>query len=161
MLTFAFDDSGLVARCVTQFIPHMVRGFGANRALGVYSGGEMIAGIVFHNYAPTAGVIEISVAALPGRRWLMPQTIRAMYGFAFEGCHCQMVLHLVPADDRRLLRMLAAGGYTLIKVPRLLGRERDGVICTLTEEAWRNNKIVRRYKLAAPQIDMSRMGEAA
>ena len=55
-----------------------------------------------------------------------------MYQYPFFGCHCQMVINRVPAEDERQLRMLAVFGYSLIRVPRGLGRDKDLVLATLT-----------------------------
>ena len=40
--------------------------------------------------------------------------------------------------------MMARFGYTFIPFPRLFGRQRDGVICHLTREAWETNKFTQR-----------------
>jgi hypothetical protein len=56
------------------------------------------------------------------------------------------VVQRTPADDLRLLRQLAVYDYTFIPMPRLFGRERDGVICCLTYEDWINNRFNKRLK---------------
>ena len=101
---------------------------------------------MYHNWDPEAGVIELSGAALPGVNWLTRETLKRMFQFPFLQCNCQMVVQRTPADDRRLLGILAAYGYDLVAVPRLFGRNRDGVICCLTREAWAGNKFNRRLK---------------
>jgi hypothetical protein len=57
-----------------------------------------------------------------------------------------MVINKVLASDVRHLRSLAVLGYKFIEFPRLFGRDKDGVICRLTYEAWMENKICRRFK---------------
>jgi hypothetical protein len=42
--------------------------------------------------------------------------------------------------------MIAAFGFDLIKVPRMFGREHDGMLCLLTSEAWSSNKFNQRLK---------------
>jgi hypothetical protein len=39
---------------------------------------------------------------------------------------------------------MARFGYMLIKVPRMYGRDRDGVLALLTVEDWAENKFNRR-----------------
>jgi hypothetical protein len=57
-----------------------------------------------------------------------------------------MVVQRTPADSERLLRILAAYNYSFILLPRLFGRDRDGVLCALTREAWEDNRFNQRLK---------------
>lgn len=147
MLHYVYDQHEAVAYFVAQRIPHVSgRGFGRCKAIGVLDGtGKAIAGIVYHNWNEDAGIIEISAAATTPQ-WLTRETMRVMYIYPFHQLKCQMVMQLTPADDERLLRQLAAGGYMLVKVPRMFGRDRDGVLCLLTYEDWCANKFNRRLK---------------
>jgi hypothetical protein len=131
----------LIPRCRERGFPPSARGIGVLDAEGV-----LIAGLVYHNYEPEAAIIEISGAALPGRQWLSRETIRRMYQYPFHQLGCQMVFQRNSANDERLLGMLAAYDYALIRIPRMLGRDEDGVICTLTVEDWAGNRFNRRLK---------------
>jgi hypothetical protein len=149
MLRYAFDQHELVADFVAQMIPHVRRaGFGkACRAIGITNeDNELIAGLVYHNLSPEAGLIEISGAALPGFFWATRETLRLMHQYPFVQCGCQMVVMKVPLDNERLLSQLLRLGYELIKLPRIFGRDRDGVFCYLTYEAWMQSALCRRYK---------------
>ena len=142
MLEYTYAHSQVVAQFVAQLIPAVRQyGFGPNiKAFGIIQGDKLIAGMVYHNYDPGAGVIEMSGAALPGYYWLTRETLRRMYSYPFRELGCQMVLMRVAADDSRLLRQLAALNYSFITVPRLFGRNKDAVACLLTREAWQENK---------------------
>jgi hypothetical protein len=145
MLSYVYNPEAAIANFVAELVPHCHRGFGSNiRTIGVVDHGQLIAGLVYHNYDPEAGIIEISGAALPGRLWLTRRTLAVMYEFPFELCDCQMVVQRTPADAITLLGILAAYGYTLVTIKRLFGRERDGVVCTLTREDWLANKFNRK-----------------
>ena len=147
MLNYVYGHDQLVSQFVATLIPHCRRGFGPNcRAIGVLDQGKLIAGIVYYNYDPEAAILEIAGAALPKTNWLTRSTLAHMYRYPFLGCRCQMVVQRTPADDERLLGMLASYGYTMIKMPRLFGRDRDGVICCLTVEDWRENRFNKRFK---------------
>ena len=151
MLQYVYDQPEAVAYFVAQLIPHVsARGFGKCKAIGVLDQtGKAIAGIVYHDYSPEAGVISISAASITPR-WLTRETIKRMYAYPFEQLNVQMLVQLTPAEDERLLRQLAAGGYSFIKVPRLLGRDRDGVLCLLTREAWDACKFNKHRQLDEP-----------
>lgn len=141
---YGYDD--IVANFVATLIPHCRRGFGKCKTIGVLdSEGKLIAGIVYHNFDPDAEIIEISGASVTPR-WLTRSVIARMYQYPFLECGCQMVVQRTPLDDERLLRQLASGNYSFIKVPRMFGRDRDGVLCCLTYEAWTENKFCQRYK---------------
>jgi RimJ/RimL family protein N-acetyltransferase len=159
-LKYLYGQDELVANFVAAMIPHArVFGFGKSKAIGVCENNELISGIVFHNLAPEAGLMELSAAALPGRQWCTRETLRQMYNYCFIQCGCQQVVNKVLASDERHLRELAALGYRLIAIPRLFGRDKDGVIALLTDDDWREGKIFRRIN--RPAIDLNRLGEAA
>jgi RimJ/RimL family protein N-acetyltransferase len=142
MLRYVWDRPDIVGAFAANLIPHCHgRDFGKNiRALGVVDERDrLIAGMVYHNYDPEAGTIEISGAAITPR-WLSRRTLRLMHAYPFLVCNCQMVVQRIPADNDRLLGILARLSYMLIPVPRLFGRERDGVIAILTVEDWRGNQ---------------------
>jgi len=149
MLDYVYGYDALVADFVAQLIPHCRRGFGPNaKAIGIIDDGNLIAGLVYHNYDPEAEIIEISGAALPGKYWMTRRTIAQMYGYPFLQIGCQMVVNRVRADDERQLSMLARYGYAFHKVHRMYGRDSDGVLCTLTYEDWMSNRFNKRPALA-------------
>jgi RimJ/RimL family protein N-acetyltransferase len=154
MLDYVYGYDAIVADFVAQLVPHCRRGFGTNiKTIGVVDAGGvgvLIAGIVYHNWDPEAGIIEISGAALPGQPWLSRETLKRMFQYPFLVCNCQMVVQRTPADDERLLYVLARYGYAFSGVPRLFGRNRDGVICCLTREAWESNKFNARLRHHMP-----------
>ena len=158
MLRYVYDHDREIGDFVAALIPHSGGGsFGPDaRAIGVIDNdGLLIAGLVYNNYHPLSATIEMHGASLPGKQWLTRGTIAQMYQYPFAVCGCQMLYQKTPADDERLLRQLAVYDYEFIKVPRMFGRDRDGVLCTLTVEAWRANRFNKRLKhhevLDAPQ----------
>jgi hypothetical protein len=139
---FGDDANEAIPDFVAGMVPHVrARGFGPCQAIGVVSEqNELIAGFVYHRLSPEAGVMEISVAALPGQKWLTRMTINMAYHFPFVTCGCQMVIHTVRASHQRLLRPLAVLGCKMATVERLFGRDEDGIIATLTDDKWATSK---------------------
>jgi RimJ/RimL family protein N-acetyltransferase len=150
---YLLDQHELVANFVAAMIPHVAaRGFGACRAIGILDDkDELVAGLVYSHFNPEAGYLEISGAALPRHQWATRQTLVVMHAYPFLQLQCQMVVMRVAASDERLLRQLRALGYEFIGVPRLFGRDRDGMLCYLTDDAWKANKITRRLLRASKQ----------
>jgi len=156
MLRYVYGQDQIIARFVASLVHHVGwRGFPSNaKSIGVIDdAGKLIAGIVYTNWNPEAGTIEISGAALPGKNWLTRETLRRMFGYPFLELHCQMVVMRVQAENVRLLRQLAAYGFNFVEIPRMYGRDRHGVICTLTDEAWAENKFNRRDR-ERPRISL-------
>ena len=148
MLDYVYGQDELVAQFVAQLIPH-VRGYGFARAkaIGVIDAdGRLVGGIVYHDYNPQSGVIMLAAAAT-SPRWLTRETLRRMYEYPFSQLGVQMVAQPTPADNERLLRQLAALDYMFVLVPRMFGRERDGVLALFTREAWQKSKFIRRPEL--------------
>ena len=151
MLDYVYGHDKVVADFVASLIP-AVREYGfsaASKAIGVVEDGKLIAGLVYHNFDPGAGVIEMSGAAIPGKYWLTSETLRRIYDYPFLEVGAQMVVMRVAEENTTLLRVLAAIGYTFILVPRLLGYDKNCVLCTLTFEDWADNRFNRRDRRQA------------
>jgi len=117
------------------------------RAIGIANDdNELIAGIVYFNYNPEAGTIEMSIEALPKQRWLTPTTLAVMFQYPFLHCGCQMLITKTSARSEHVLRMLAAMNFMLIRHPRAGGRYEDGIVAQLTYEDWLDSKFCKRFK---------------
>mgnify|MGYP003112822422 CR=1 FL=1 len=128
----------LVAWCAREIWGNPARDFGNCKAMGVLDDGRLIAVMVFHNWEPTAEVIEISGAAT-SKRWLSRKVLHRMFAYPFEEVGAQTVVMRVSPKDKALKRMLEAYGFSCYKLPRLRGRYEDELVFTLTDDAWRNN----------------------
>lgn len=118
------------------------RGFGPCQALGVAKGDELIAVVVFHNWQPEAGVVEVSAAA-DTPRWYSRKLIKAALGYAFDELGCQTVIaRQAPDNDRARGIWLALGGTEYV-IPRLRGRDEAESIITLTDDAWRSSRFYK------------------
>lgn len=129
-----------VAPWVSRRIWGDERGFGECIALGVLSRDrKLVAGLVFHNWEPEAGLIEVSGAAIDPR-WMTRRVMNTALGYVFEIAGCQMVVarQSVKNDNARKA-WKALGGHEVI-IPRMRGREEDGSIITLTDDAWRASR---------------------
>jgi RimJ/RimL family protein N-acetyltransferase len=100
----------------------------------------LLGGLVYKNWQPELGTIEISGAALPDTNWFSRRTIQIMHDYPFYQAGCQMVIMTTMADNAIVLRILSAIGYAFHPIARLGGRDKDGVVCTLTVEQWEVSK---------------------
>lgn len=111
-------------------------GFGECQALGFLDAdGVLEAGIVYHNWRPSAGIIEISAASI-NRRWGTRGRLNLIFDYPFNRIGCQMVVarHSEHNPVRRIWKAL---GASEIVIPRLRGRDEAECVATLTVEAWR------------------------
>jgi len=133
-LLFSHDEE--VAAFVASLIPGMDRGFGNNKAIGILDkDGLLIAGLVYHNWQPEFGTIELTGAAI-NRRWMTRDVIQFMYDYPFLVCKCQLLIQNNSIRNAHLNEQLRRGGFCEYHIPRLKGRDEDGIMFTLTEEQW-------------------------
>lgn len=119
------------------------RDFGECRTGAVLTeDGSVAAGLVFHNWNPDAGVIEVSGAAEhPGfaQRGVMAEIARYVFG----GCGCQMLVARCHEGNEGVRRLFRAAGASEFIIPRLRGRDAAECILTLTDDAWRASRFAR------------------
>jgi len=90
--------------------------------------GRVLGVVVFHNWQPESGTIEVSAAAVDARWLLARKAIRAMYDYAFLTCDCQKIWSVTPRANERALRLIKALGLTPEAIlTRQFGRD-DAVI---------------------------------
>lgn len=138
----------MIERFVSERINDDGDGFGNCAALGVVKDGRLAAGVVYHNWRPSAGVIEMS-AASEDRRWLRRPVLRAMFAYPFEEVGCQMVVARHRESALHLRRMWSAIGADEIIIPRLRGRDEGEAVALLTAETWQQGKFANG-KVKAP-----------
>ncbi|MER9206838.1 GNAT family protein [Mesorhizobium sp. M0771] len=140
-----FGNDPVVARFVAGMTPGCEAGFGNCKAIGVGDDetGELVAGMVFHDWQPGPGLIQISSASKTPR-WLTADVRHIMFSYPFDQIGCQMVVLQVSAKNERMVRIAKAFGFTPYLIKRMRGRDEDGYVFTLTEEDWRNGRFTRK-----------------
>ena len=143
MIRFVYGKDDEVGDFVAR-LTGMPRGVVAGgKAIGVVKGDELIGGVVYHHWSPEAGTIVMSGASASAR-WLTRPVLKRIFDYPFVECGCQMVVMQVAESDFRLQRQLAVIGFAFVKIARLYGRGKDGVIATLTAEDWHESRFNRR-----------------
>lgn len=132
--------ASVISEWVADRIPGCERGFGPCVALGVFRGAELVGGVVYHNWNPESGVMEMSAA---GNHWLNRAVLQHMHGYIFDQAGCQLAVLRVSENNTRMLRIAEAYGYRKHLIPRLRGRDEAEAILTLTVEDWRSSRFHR------------------
>ena len=109
------------------------RGFDACTAIGF--GDPIEAGIVYHNWHPEAGLIELTAASRT-RTWLNKANLKTIFEYPFSQLGCQVCIARISEHNARARRIWRALGATEHIIPRLRGPNEAEVIATLTKEAW-------------------------
>lgn len=138
-------DPGLYyALCsfVSNRIWNEPRAFNNGSALAVADGDLIVGAVIFNNYDPASGVIELHGAA-DSPTWLTRKVIRVMADYVFGQLRCQAALMRVDPDDKRLGRMLTAAGFERFDVPRLRGRHKADAFYILGDDVWSLNPLGR------------------
>lgn len=129
---------------VTDFVAGMCglpNTFGPCETMAVINGaGEMVAGLVFHNYAKDAGVIEVSAAAITPK-WATRGILSAAMGYAYGQLGCQAVVGRTAPDNAPTRRLWAALGAQEYEIPRLRGRDTPEIVMVVTDDAWQSSKL--------------------
>lgn len=128
-----------IAAFVASHIPGCERGFANFKTMGVIKDGKLIAGVVYHNFAPEAEVIELSAAAV-NRLWLTRPVMKAMFSYPFDELGCQMAVLRVSELNTTMVRIALAYGFKSHVIPRLRGRNEAEHILTLTDDDWRTSR---------------------
>lgn len=108
-------------------------------AMAVVHDGSLIAGVLYNNWHPDAGVIELH-AASTDKRWLTRQVLKSMFAMPFDQLGCQMCALRVSETNAPMIRIAKAYGFKEYVIPRLRGRGEAEHILTLTDDDWRANR---------------------
>ena len=98
---------------------------------------KVIGGVLFHNWQPKNGVVQIS-AASDSKRWLTRTILKEMFAYAFETMGAQAVVACMDAG-RPLARIFEAYGFKRYDVSRLRGRDKAETIMVLGDDEWKLN----------------------
>lgn len=106
--------------------------------MGVFDGERLLSVILYNNFHPEAGVVEIHGAGL-SPRWLTKPVLWSMFNFPFNDLGCQVVVMRVSERNTRLKRILTTYGFKHVTIPRLRGRDEGERVFWLTDDAWKAN----------------------
>lgn len=113
-------------------------------SLGILDGDRLVAGVLYHNHYPDAGVIEMTAASV-SKRWLTRPVLKAIFALPFDRFQCQLCVLRVSEHNRSMLRIAKAYGFHEYVIPRLRGRDEAEHILTLTDDDWRRSRFHKEH----------------
>ena len=109
-----YDRDKEVADWVAERIPDVAEAynnFGDCKAIGVLSDRRrIICGVVFHDYAPIAETMQLSIAA-SNPMWARKETIKRLLSYPFEQLNIFKCWIAIPHDNLMSLRMTDHIGF--------------------------------------------------
>ena len=137
-----YGHSEQVAAFVAAILGYRT-GFGECQAVGFLDGnGKLVAGVVYHNYQPDYGVIEIS-AASTCRTWLNKGRLQEIFGYPYR-IGCRMIVTRTGEHNHRVRRIWRSLRADEFVIPALRSPSEAEVIYTLTAEQWQGGKFSAR-----------------
>lgn len=149
MIAVKFSDQTLDAQfnsAVGDFVSNIVFGkpgrFENFASMAVFDGKRVIAGVLYNNWHPDNGVIELHAGAID-KRWMTRPVLQEMFAHVFDRFKCQLCVIQVSDKNPAMLRIAKGLGFKGPCVPRLRGREEAGHILTLADDDWRASRLNR------------------
>jgi RimJ/RimL family protein N-acetyltransferase len=122
-----------VASWVAERIPHVSGSFEPCSAIGVAGNGKLLAGIVYHEYQPDHGTIQLSMAA-ENPMWARKETIAALLSYPFRQIGVFKIWTATPHDNEAALKVNQHIGFKREAIlAHHFGRKRHGVICRMLQ----------------------------
>lgn len=141
MIQTLFGEDRLVADVVAKLLGHE-RPFEHYMAIGVLEDDRLVGGVVYHEWSPEYGTIQLS-AASASPRWINKAILRTIFNYPFLRAGCQMAVMRVAETNTRMRRIAKAIGCAEHLIPRLRGRSEAEAILTLTDDDWNASKFMR------------------
>lgn len=143
MIVPVYDHPEAVKRFVALGLFGPDRDFGAATAIGFATEAEgFIAGVVYHNWEPDAGVVELS-AYSTRRDWLNRQRLRVLFDYPFDQLQCRLVIARISERNTKVRGLWAHLGAMETRLPQLRADDEDEILAILRADAWRNSKFKR------------------
>lgn len=131
-----YSMSAKIADWVAERIPHVgSTGFGPSAALGIANGdgNRLLAGVVFHDFQPDHGTVQMSFAA-ESPLWAHKDVIREFLHYPFNEMRVYKVWTATPADNTAALSVNRSAGFTREAIlAHQFGRKRHAVICRMLQ----------------------------
>jgi len=113
--------------------------FGPCGSLGIRRGDTILGVVVFHNWMPEHGIIELSAAA-DSAAWLCKRSIREIMTICFVQHACQQIVSRMAVDNDRAIKIYDFLGFDTIILPNMRGRGKHEQLRLLTDEQWAKHK---------------------
>lgn len=142
MILWAHHSEGVFYRALQDFVAQRVWGdrsyLGDGTLLAVVRDNRVRGVIVFHDYRPDAGTVEISGAG--EGHWLTKGVLSEMARYVFGQINCQSVIMRADTGNSVVARMAKATGFKRFDLPDVRGKGQAEAFYILSAEDWATGK---------------------
>ena len=151
MSSLVYGADEFVAQWAMARLPMMRVGFGACVAIGVAEANRLIAAIVYYNYRPSCGSIEMAVAAERGTPWCSRQNLSAFFDYPFRQLQCRSIHIACARNNRHAKKFVARIGFKPAGLLRRGFGTADAVLYDMLPDEcrWLRNSNGQRQPIAA------------
>lgn len=121
-----------------------LRGFVGPQACGVIDGERLIGGIVYHDWDPDAGSIELS-AYFERHDWLTRGMLREILAYPFDIAGCRIAVARYSEHNRTASRIWKSWGARETRIPDLHAPGVALCVATLTTDDWRGSRFMKGH----------------
>ena len=118
--------------------------FGPCGTLGIFNNDRLIAGIIFHEWQPRYGTMEITAAAT-SPAWLTKRSIREIMAICFDQHQCQQIFSRMAIDNERAVQIYKFLGFNSVLLPNMRGSGKHEWLMLLTRDQWKANKLSKAH----------------
>lgn len=108
--------------------------------IGVEEDGDLVAGVIYHNYSGAYGTIELSAYSTT-RSWTDRSVVRFLFDYPFYQLGCRQVLARHSEHNSRARRIWNALGGIEVRLPKMRSDTEDEIVAILTKQAWETSRI--------------------
>lgn len=99
----------------------------------------LVAGVVYHNFDPEEGRIELSGYA-DRADWLSRSNLREIFHYPFEQVGVRIVIARHSENNQRAVRLWDRLGAAQHRIPDIRGPGEAEIVAVLSRDAWQNSK---------------------
>lgn len=106
-------------------------------AIGVARGDKLLCAVVYHDYQPDFGTVQITMAS-SSPMWARRENIRALLHYPFRQIQCYKVWWLTRADNTHGIKTFEHVGFKReATLAHQFGRKRHGIVGRMLEPDYR------------------------
>ena len=142
-----FDHPKAVISFVENGLWQGGKHFGPATGIGFANAQEgLISGLVYHNYSPDQGTLEIS-AYSSNRQWLNRHRLNIIFAYPFEQMKCRIVCGRFSEKNKRVIRIWKALGAHLTKIPDIRAEGEAEIVGTINVRNWRKSRFRSPFEM--------------
>jgi hypothetical protein len=117
--------------------------FGPCVMLGIVLNGNLLGGVIFHDYIKERGTIEITIGAKRSR-WLTRKVINEIARMGFVANDCHLIFARCDAGNKTTTKILHDGlKFKKILLPHMRGDGKHEILFFMTRKAWQKSRFFK------------------